>query len=112
MRGKSHCGGIKPRPFILIACADYAEGKGAAPELLELAVDCERYGALPVSGGVLEQPAGLLRKMRMAKNVYEAYRVYNQRGKKPGESAKWKKEHEDVWNIVSEVEELKAVKRG
>ena len=50
--------------------------------------------------------------MRMAKNVYEAYRVYNQRGKKPGESAKWKKEHEDVWNIVSEVEELKAVKRG
>jgi len=30
------------------------------PALLELAVNCENYRALPYSGGVMEQPAGLL----------------------------------------------------
>ena len=78
------------------------------PALLELAVNCENYRALPYSGGVLEQPAGLLRKMRQVNNVYEAVRIYKREGKKPGESAKWKREHEEVWDIVDQVEKLRA----
>jgi len=78
------------------------------PALLELAVNCENYRALPYSGGVLEQPAGLLRKMRQVNNVYEAVRIYKREGNKPGESAKWKREHEEVWNIVDQVEKLRA----
>ena len=77
------------------------------PALLELAVNCENYRALPYSGGVMEQPAGLLRKMRQVNNVYEAVRIYKREGNKPGESAKWKREHEQLWNIVDQVEKLR-----
>jgi len=78
------------------------------PALLELALNCETYRSLPYSGGVMEQPAGLLRKMRQVNNVYEAVRIYRREGNKPGETAKWKREHEDVWNIVDQVERLRA----
>jgi hypothetical protein len=46
--------------------------------------------------------------LRQCVNVYTAFRLYKQGGNKPGEMAKWKKEHEDVWNIISEVQELRA----
>ena len=55
----------------------------------------------------MEQPAGLLRKMRQVGNVYRAFREYERKGKVPGESAKWKNEHTDIWNIVSEVNRLR-----
>ncbi len=77
------------------------------PDLLELSLNCENYRALPYSGGVMEQPAGLLRKMRKVNNVYQSFKVYQQEGNKPGEAAKWKREHEDIWDIVSQVEELR-----
>ena len=71
-------------------------------------MNCEEYRALPYSGGVMDQPAGLLRKMRQVNNVYQTFKVYQQEGNKPGETAKWKREHEDMWNIVSQVEKLRA----
>jgi hypothetical protein len=74
---------------------------------LELALNCEEYRALPYSGGVMDQPAGLLRKMRQVNNVYQTFKVYQQEGNRPGETAKWKREHEDMWNIVSQVEKLR-----
>ena len=77
------------------------------PRLLELALECEEYQSLPSSGGVMEQPAGLLRKMRQVNNVYQTFKVYQQEGNRPGETAKWKREHEDMWDIVSQVEKLR-----
>jgi hypothetical protein len=74
---------------------------------LELALNCEEYRALPYSGGVMDQPAGLLRKMRQVNNVYQTFKVYQQEGNRPGETAKWKREHSDMWNIVSQVEKLR-----
>lgn len=56
----------------------------------------------------MEQPAGLLRKMKQVNNVFRAYSLYEEQGKKPGGSAKWKKENESVWNIIEWVEELRA----
>jgi len=55
----------------------------------------------------MDQPAGLLRKMRQVNNVYQTFKVYQQEGNRPGETAKWKREHEDMWNIVSQVEKLR-----
>lgn len=92
----------------MIDTADYAEDKTTAmPYLLSLGLDCEHYRALPVSGGVLDQPAGMMRKIRQVMNVYNAYKLYNKEGTKPGERAKWKSAHEDVWNIVSEINGLR-----
>lgn len=68
---------------------------------------CERYNALPVSGGVLDQPAGLMRKMSQVMNVYRAYAAYLRDGKQPGNMAKWRSEHSDLWEIVAEIEELR-----
>ena len=55
----------------------------------------------------MDQPAGLLRKMRQVNNVYEAVRLYKKEGNRPGETAKWKREHEDVWEIVDQVQKLR-----
>jgi len=49
------------------------------PPLLELALSCENYRALPYSGGVMDQPAGLLRKMRQVQNIYEAVKLYKRK---------------------------------
>lgn len=55
----------------------------------------------------MEQPAGLLWKMRQVNNVFRAYSLYQSHGNKPGEIAKWKRENEAVWNIIEWVEELR-----
>ena len=77
------------------------------PPLLELAFQVEQYNALPLSGGLYDQPAGLMRKIRQILNVYHAIRRHETEGKKPGETAKWRKENEPVWNIVSEMNNLR-----
>jgi hypothetical protein len=77
------------------------------PQLLELSLNCEEYRALPFSGGVMEQPAGLMSKLRMVGNIYRAFQLYKSEGQKPGEAAKWKSKNEQVWNIVREVNELR-----
>lgn len=77
------------------------------PRLLELSLECDEYRALPYSGGVMDQPAGLMRKLRRVGNVYMAVKAYEKEGKKPGESAKWKNNNEEVWRIVSQVNELR-----
>ena len=59
-----------------MAAADYAEGKGDAPPELRLAFRCQQWNSLPVSGGILDQPAGLVDKMTVAINVYHGMKAY------------------------------------
>ena len=40
------------------------------PPDLRLAWDCQRWGALPEAGGVLDQDAGLMDRMAALSNVY------------------------------------------
>lgn len=108
MHHQDHRGGDGARPFILIHTADYADGtRATAPALLELALNCTDYAALPYSGGVMDQPAGLMRKLRQVGNVFHAVKQYKADGQKPGESAAWKKKNETAWAIVEEVEKLR-----
>lgn len=99
--------GYQHRPFILIAAADYAKGDGDVPELLELGFQVEQYNSLPASGGLYDQPAGLMQKLRMVMNVYHAHRKYYEDGDKPGEAAKWKRENEDLYNIILDIDDLR-----
>jgi hypothetical protein len=41
-----------------------------------LALQCQRWGALPEPGGIYDQPAKLLEKMAILLNVFEATRAY------------------------------------
>lgn len=70
-------------------------------------MDCEHYRTLPIAGGILDQPAGMMRKIRQVLNVYYAVKLYEQQGNKPGEAAKWRSEHQEVWQIVSDINELR-----
>jgi len=67
----------------------------------------EQYSALPLAGGLLDQPAGMLKKIRIVMNVFHSVKLYEQQGRKAGEMVKWKQEHEDAWNIISEINELR-----
>lgn len=96
---------------MMAAAADYAEGAGNRPRILTLALDCEAYRALPRSGGVLDQPAGLLKKMRTVLNVYRAFKVYNSEGQRAGMMAKWRRQNADAWNLISEVNRLRNGRR-
>jgi len=55
----------------------------------------------------LDQPAGLMQKIRMILNVYNAFKIYETEGKKAGEMAQWRRENEDAWLIVREINELR-----
>lgn len=77
------------------------------PDLLELAFQVDQYKALPVSGGLYDQPAGLMRKLRQVLNVYQAVKLEKEHGRKPGEMAKWRSENQHTWNIVLDISELR-----
>ena len=81
-----------------------------APRELRLALDVRAWGALPVSGGLLDQPAGLLDKMRYALSVYEAVTSYENRNKL--ETVKWKEAHPRQWQVIQEVNELRKTHGG
>ena len=91
---------------MLAAAACASDNTAKTPRELRLALECSRYSSLPFSGGVLEQPAGLLEKMRMAEAVYMAFVAY--RFARPGEHAKWKSEHADAWEIIKRVNALRS----
>lgn len=59
----------------MLAAADAAENNGHAPPELEMAWDASAYGIPPYAGGRSDQPAGLLRKMRVLSNIFDAMKA-------------------------------------
>ena len=59
------------------------------------------FGGLPETGGQLDQPAGLLMKMRIAINTYNAWQSWKQGGFK--DSKKFKENNPGAWEIVKRV---------
>jgi hypothetical protein len=51
----------------VVDCADLGD---PPPQELLLAWDCKRWGALPRSGGLYDQPARVMQNMRIAENLY------------------------------------------
>ena len=86
-----------------MAAADAAEGKGFVPEELRLAFRCQQWGSLPMSGGLLDQPAGLVEKMTVAINVFNAWKYHVSRD--PKSDAEYFKS--DTWKVAKEVIDLR-----
>lgn len=89
-----------------MGAADYAENPSSTPppKELEYAWQCAEYpGALPNAGGLRDQPAGLIRRMRVTYNVWNSVREYFQND----QSTKWTKANPDKWKIVAEIMEYK-----
>lgn len=65
---------------------------------LEYAWNCRLFGGLPESGGQLDQPAGLLKRMRAASTAYDAWRAWIQNGGKDIKA--FKERNPTAWEIV------------
>lgn len=68
------------------------------PYVLYLAWHCHRWGALPIAGGVLDQPAGLLDKMAFAENIYNTIKSYE--AVPPTKVVEWIQSNPDAWNLI------------
>jgi len=90
---------------MMLAAAACAEGKGAPPPELELAWQCDRWHVLPHDGGLVDQPAGLLRRMSTLSSVYQTMRSWHER--KAGSEAQWKDEHPRGWELMRHIEQLR-----
>jgi len=91
---------------MILAAADCADGKAPPPEELELALQCRQWHCLPEAGGIRDQRAGEMERMKIAINVYDAMQVYNDVGGK--DVGKWIENHKNgAWKIVKMVQKLR-----
>ena len=77
--------------------------------MLITAFQIKRWGALPVAGGLLDQPAGLLQRAGYLHDIYTALRAYRDalltyKGESLGE---WEARNEDIMQLLKQVRELK-----
>ena len=89
----------------MLAAADYAEGIGSAPAELDLAFQSEQWGTLPESGGLLDQPLGLVSRMGAALNIYRAIGSSIHRGKMS--LVEWSNANPTAWKILATVEKMR-----
>ncbi len=76
------------------------DGLGQIPETLSLALDCQAFSALPLVGGILDQPAGLVKRMRSYLNIYNALTAW--KNHRQGAEADFVKNNPAAWRIVKE----------
>jgi hypothetical protein len=89
---------------MMLAAALCAEGKAAPPPELVMAWRCGRFRALPLGGGVLDQPAGLLDKMDAALNAWTAWGSWMAR--QAGHEGEWAEKHPAEWALVQKIMEM------
>lgn len=74
------------------------------PPELEIGWNMRAFGGLPESGGMLDQPVGLMKSVRVALNIEGLWKTY--RRIKPGDMGKWIKNNPDDWKTIKHIEEL------
>jgi hypothetical protein len=86
---------------LILAAAACAEDRNAEPPReLELMWECREFpGVLYEAGGLASQPAGLVRRMRTAYNVYQAVGAWRAAKNK----AEWCESNPEEWKIVQRV---------
>lgn len=67
----------QPRPKLILAAADFAEGKGPPPWEYAALIDMRDLGIGYLAGGLRDQPAGMLDKARLYELVIESIRRWN-----------------------------------
>jgi len=77
------------------------ERKGQQPEILRLGFLCKKWGALPLPGGMLDQPIWLMLKMDYVVELCSAYNSYKNR--KPGKEGIWKKNNPESYELLKRI---------
>lgn len=86
--------------------ADHVQRGAPAPRDLVYAWRTWRWG-LPLTGGWLEQPAGLVDRMEHALRVWEVLDEYRRLA--PGSVYQWIAGHAAEWELVQRIERLRRV---
>lgn len=75
--------------------------------MLELALDCAKYTALPRGGGLHGQKAGLMDKLRILEAVYKSFHDMRYT---PLDMAEWSERNEAKFATVVRVEKMRREK--
>jgi len=95
---------------MICAAAEHAEdSKHEPPRELILMWECRSFpGALPEPGGLLDQPAGLIARMRKAHQVWSAFdSFWRARSQK-----QWSETYPAAWKLKCSVDRLRAEMAG
>lgn len=74
-----------------------ARSEGKPPGLLVKAWHARRWHVLPEGGGQLDQPAGMLNKMALLENVYDAAKGYYS----ADDTAAWATANHDAFELYA-----------
>ena len=74
------------------------------PDLLRLAIQCENWRCLPKSGGLLDQPYGLMDKLTLVRRYYLVAQKYSNLS--PKDVSEFI-ETDTVYNIIKEINRLR-----
>ena len=90
------------------AAAAHAEspGKNPPPPELTLALQCDRWGTLPETGGVRDQRIGELDRMAIVLNIYRAVKGYRDAQGKKGKKS-WRNANPQAYQIYLDVLDMK-----
>jgi hypothetical protein len=99
-----HRQGARNPKRLILACADYAEHKATdAPRELEIWFDWSSFNLPYTAGGQADQPYALMRRIRAARNVYEA--MHTLRTTK--DWGRMQEQNPGAWEIVEMVTRLR-----
>ena len=71
---------------------------------MEMALDCAKYSKLPKAGGLEDQDAGYIEKLRILENVYRAFSSYSNT---KTDQKTWTETYPGYWTIVAKVQRLR-----
>ena len=87
----------------MLAAAAAAQWDEPAPEELQMAWDCQQWHSLPETGGLLDQPAGIVSRMNAVLNVYNAFKSRQD----VDNNADWTEKYPRAWKIVAHIERMR-----
>lgn len=91
----------------MLAAAAFAEGSGPPPEEWQIWSDWQFFGLSPEAGGLNDQPAGLLDRIRAVLEIMQAVQSYRKEGTQAGQMAAWKQAHPAEARLIRQIEDLR-----
>lgn len=93
---------------MILAAARYGERREGAspPEVLNLALRCRQWGALPFAGGLMDQPDWLMAQMTNMLNTFDAWRGYVDKPLQMSDT-KFAEQNPVAWRIVMATERMR-----
>lgn len=93
----------------MTAAAEYADEGGEPPPDLKMAMMCSRWNCLPYEGGLMDQPAGMIARMSVVKNIYDACKARMSYRDKEGQTnvVEWGNNNPEAAEMLARVDRMR-----